>query len=194
MTKMPSSLLFKDSRHRVLRLLLLRPAERYHVREIARLTNTVAGTINKELRTLADACVLVKSVQGNQVLYQANTDYVIFDELVSILRKTSGLETILSEALHAVAGQIDTAFVFGSVAAGTANANSDIDLCIVGEVSFTDAVHALYPIQEELKREINPQCFSKDEWLAQCKKPSAFFKELMTRDVINIIGNRDDIN
>ena len=44
-----TSILFSEYRRRVLGLLLLHPEERYHVREIARLTNTTAGTLHREL-------------------------------------------------------------------------------------------------------------------------------------------------
>ena len=50
-----AELLFKDYRRRVLGLLLMHTDKRYHVREIARLTGTVAGTLHKELARLADA-------------------------------------------------------------------------------------------------------------------------------------------
>ena len=44
-----SEVLFKEYRRKVLALLLLRPGESYHVREIARLTDTQPGTLNREL-------------------------------------------------------------------------------------------------------------------------------------------------
>jgi predicted transcriptional regulator len=47
--------------------LLLHADKRYHVREIARLTGTVAGTLHKELARLADAGLLMKETVGNQV-------------------------------------------------------------------------------------------------------------------------------
>lgn len=47
------NLLFKDYRRKVLALLLRHPEQKYHVREIARLTNTVEGTLHKELSKLA---------------------------------------------------------------------------------------------------------------------------------------------
>ena len=52
---MLASLLFGTYRQRVLGLLLLNPEQNYHVREIARLTNTAAGTLHKELARLAEA-------------------------------------------------------------------------------------------------------------------------------------------
>lgn len=188
-----TDILFKGYRRRILGLLLLHPERRYHVREIARLTSTVAGTSNKELRKLAQAGLLVVQKQGNQLIYQANTDCLVYDELTSVLRKTSGLADVLAEALLPLASQIDVAFVFGSVASGKAHNDSDIDICIVGDVDFGDVVRALYDCQAVLQREINPKCFSKAEWQKRCKKPSVFIKELMDKSVINIIGERDDL-
>ena len=50
---MLASLLFGDYRQKVLARLLLHPEQRFHVREIARLTGTSAGTLHKELARLA---------------------------------------------------------------------------------------------------------------------------------------------
>lgn len=193
MTTSLSDILFKDYRRRVLSLLLLHPDEYYHVREVARLTGTVAGTISRELKKLAEAGVLEQSSRGNQVAYRANQQCPIFTELASVMRKTSGLADVLIEALLPLADRIEAAFIFGSVASGRANNNSDIDVCVVGSVAFKDVVHALYDVQEVLQREINPKCFTVNEWLEQKSAPSAFFKELLNRDVINLIGSRDDI-
>jgi len=81
-------LLFKGYRYKVLKLLLLHPKEQYHVRAIARITHTVAGTLHKELIRLAKTGLLLKETSGNQVLYRANKEHFIFSELVSILKKT----------------------------------------------------------------------------------------------------------
>src|SRR5476649_2556614 len=106
-----TSFLFPEYRQRVLGLLLLHPEMRYHVREIARLTNTAAGSLHRELTKLAKAHVLIREVSGNQVYYQANTAFSIFEELASILRKTSGLADVLAEALKPVAKKIEAAFI-----------------------------------------------------------------------------------
>ncbi len=52
--------------------------ERLNVREIARLTGTVAGTLHKELSRLSEAGVLLKQRRGNQLLYRANRDCPVF--------------------------------------------------------------------------------------------------------------------
>ncbi len=193
---MPSplaTLLFKDYRRRVLGLLLLHPEKQYHVREIARLTGTVAGTLHKELTSLADAGVLVKEPIGNQVEYSANRDCPIFEELASILRKTSGIVDVLADALILISKKIAVAFVFGSVARGKETAGSDIDVLVVGEITFTEVVKALYPVQEILGREINPKVYSKKEWKKMLRSEDAFIKEVMANDKLFIVGGANEL-
>lgn len=188
-----AELLFKEYRRRVLSLLLLHPDKSYHVREIARLTATVAGTLHKELSKLAEVGLLHKLEQGNQVVYQANRQSIIFEELASILRKTSGIADVLASALESHSHVIKFALVFGSIASGKATANSDVDLLIVGDLNFSDAIKLLYPVQNTLARDINPKIYTLDEWRIAKKKDSEFIKELSTKPVIKIIGDMDDI-
>jgi DNA-binding transcriptional ArsR family regulator len=84
-----AALLFPGYRRRVLHLLLLRPDEVLHGREIARRTGLPAGTLTRELKRLAEAGLLKREKRGNQILYCANRNCPIYTELASILRKTS---------------------------------------------------------------------------------------------------------
>lgn len=193
MSSLLAEILFKEYRRRVLGLLLLQPGSAYHVREIARLTGTVAGTLHKELTKLAEAGLLVKEPQGKQVYYRANTDCPIFEELASILRKTSGVADVLAELLRPLAEGINAAFVFGSVASGKATSESDIDVLVIGETKFADVVRALYPAQETLGREINPKVYSQAEWQQAQEEQNSFIKEVMEKPKLFVIGAKDDI-
>ena len=73
--------LFSDYRRRILALLLLRPDEHFHVREISRLTGVPAGSMHRELKLVTNAGLLLRHLAGNQVRYQANRDCPIFQEL-----------------------------------------------------------------------------------------------------------------
>lgn len=188
-----ADLLFKEYRRQVLALLLLRPDQSYHVREIARLTNTQPGTLHKELTKLAEAGILKKALQGNQLYYQADTNCIVFEELASIMRKTSGLVDVLRLALQPVTGQLQFAAVYGSVASGKATANSDVDLLLVGDLGFAEAIKLLYPAQQELGREINPKLYSPDEWKKALAGQSGFIKQLLTDPLLPIVGNMDDV-
>jgi predicted nucleotidyltransferase len=186
-------LLFTGYRRQVLGLLLLKPDQAWHVREIARLTHTQPGTLHKELTKLAQAGILQKTEQGNQLWYQADTRCVVFEELASILRKTSGLTDVLRQALLPVADQLQFAAVFGSVASGKATAASDIDLLLVGDLSFAEAVKHLYLAQQQLGREINPKLYSVAEWQKALAAPTGFITELLESPLLMIAGDKDDL-
>ena len=66
----PIKLLFGKYRRRILSHLLLRPEESLHVREIARLTRTSAGSLHRELKLLSQADLLVREQSGDQVRNQ----------------------------------------------------------------------------------------------------------------------------
>lgn len=188
-----ADLLFSDYRRRVLGLLLMQPDQAYHVREIARLTHTLPGTLHKELSRLAAVGILEKTVQGNQVSYRANRQSLVFEELASIVRKTSGLAEVLMHALAPVAEKIQLAWVFGSVASGKAHTHSDIDILVVGSLSFGELVSLIYPCQSLLGREINPKLYTAAEWDNALAENSVFIRELFDKPIIELIGTRNDI-
>lgn len=188
-----SSLLFPEYRRRVLGLLLLHPENRYHVREIARLTHTTPGTLNRELSKLTKAEVLIREASGRQIYYSANRNLPIFDELVSILQKTSGLVDVLANALIPFSGKIIVALIFGSIGRGTESAGSDIDVLIIGEVGFAEIAAAFYPAQEIVGREINPKIFQQAEWNNLVRKKDPFVQEILKSPKLFIIGEANEL-
>lgn len=185
-------LLLPEYRRRVLGLLLLRPDEAVHGREIARRTGLPAGTVTRELTKLAEAGLLKREKRGNQQLYSAQKQSPIYAELASILRKTSGLADVLAEALAPVAAQLQAVFVFGSVAQGRETAGSDIDLMLVGDVGFGQTVELLYPAQQSLGREVNPKVLSRAEFTGKAKD-DPFLRDVLSKPKIHVIGNDDDL-
>lgn len=181
-------LLFGTYRQRILGELLLHPESSYHVRELARVTDTTAGTLHKELTKLAEAGLLLREEQGNQVRYQANRQCPIYSELASLFRKTTGLADVLANALQPLADNIKTALVFGSVARGEETASSDIDLLIIGDVGFADVVKALHPAQTVLSREINPVIYSSAEIQKRIKSKDHFIQQILKQDTIPVLG------
>jgi predicted nucleotidyltransferase len=170
----------------------LHPEEALHGREIARRTGLAQGTLARELTKLAEAGLLRRERRGNQQVYSADTACSIFSELASILRKTSGLADVLADALRPVAEQLHVAFVFGSVARGRESAASDVDLLLVGDVSFRDAVACLHPAESQLGREVNAKVFSPKEFAAKARK-EPFLVDVLAKPKIFVIGNADEL-
>ena len=191
---MLGSLLFGEYRQRTLGLLLLNPEVSFHVRELARLTGTSAGTLHKELTKLTNGGILQRKQIGNQVHYSANLNCPIFDELASILRKTSGLADVIAKALVELEGRVNFAFVFGSVARGDQQTNSDVDIMLIGNLGFSDAVQALHSTQSVLQREINPIVYSQEEFSRRIKNNDSFIKEVLAKPKLFIIGKENELS
>lgn len=181
-------------RRKALALLLLTPGRQLHVRAIARLTGTATGTMAKELSQLSASGLLLKHKVGNQVLFSANVSHPVYTDLGGLLRKTVGLADVLIDALAGVANQIQVALVYGSVARAAEHAESDVDVLIIGDISFSDAATALYAPQESLRREINPKVYRVDEWRARVESQSTFVKDILSRPKIFLLGTQNDLD
>jgi predicted nucleotidyltransferase len=184
--------LLTKTQQKVLGLLYSRPEKSFYTKEILRLTGMGVATIKRELDRMKAAGILSMSKIGNQHHYQANPSCPIYNELLGIVKKTFGVADVLSQALTPLADEIDWAFVFGSVASGKETSDSDIDLMIIGDVKFTEAVGALYSIQATLGREINPKIYRKDEWIQMLDHKDAFIKEVMLKPRMDVMGEGNE--
>lgn len=188
---MLADLLFGSYRKKILSQLLLHPEADYHVRELARLTDTAPGTLHKELVRLAEAGLLLRRAQGNQVRYQANRESPVFAELAGLLRKTTGAAAVVAQALAPL--QPTLALIFGSVASGTETAGSDVDVLVVTERGFGEVVRVLFPAQSELAREINPVVYSLAELQALAAGQDPFVLNVLAGPHIVLIGADHDL-
>ena len=187
------NLLFPGQRQQVLATLLLQPGLSLHLRELARLTGSHAGTLGRELAKLAQAGLLLRSDQRNQACYRANVQHPLYPELAAMFRKTHGVVPALRAALEPLAGQIMLAFVYGSVASGTANEHSDVDVLLVGTVDFVAVVQALYPLHEQLGREVNPVVWAPQELAAKAQVGDAFVRDVLRKPKLWLQGNEHEL-
>ena len=188
----PLRVLLGDYHIRLLSLLLLRPGEDFHLRQIERLAGVPVGTARRELLRFQTAGVVSVKRVGNQVRYQADRRCVVFEELASMLRKTVGMADVLREALAPLAAEIELAFIFGSVAQGKEGPFSDIDVMIVGTVSFDAVVAAVQAPQERLGRPINPVILRPGEFRTRLKTGDGFAGRVSGEPRIMLFGELDE--
>jgi predicted nucleotidyltransferase/DNA-binding HxlR family transcriptional regulator len=184
--------LLGQTRSAVLGTLLLHPEDALHVHELARRTGASAGSLHRELRTLAELGVLLRQEVGRQVHYRANSASPVFAELAGLLRKTAGLADVLRDALAPLGKKVALAFVFGSMAAGSERPGSDVDLMVLGSANFADLARALAPAQEALGREVNPTVMAAREFARKLAAGDGFALSVAKGPRIWLIGGEDD--
>ena len=188
-----SPALFGKTRQTVLALLYGHDKESFYLRQIVRAVSLGQGAVQRELAHLTAAGLLIRTRQGNQVYYQANRNSAVFPELKSLLVKTAGVADVLRSALAIHSDRIQVAFLYGSMAAGTDKANSDIDLLVIGKVSFLEIVEAVGTAQEKLQREINPSVYSSEEFRKKLRAGHHFLKQVFQRPKIFLIGSEHEL-
>jgi len=103
----PCSALFGKTRLGVLALLYGNPDESFYTREVVRIVGAGHGAVQRELKRLTEAGILRRSVQGNQVHYQANANCPIFPDLERLVLKTGGTHDLPQTTRVPVVDRID---------------------------------------------------------------------------------------
>ncbi len=185
--------LFGKTRQAVLALLYGRADSSFYTKQILDAVRIGRGTVQRELKNLTDTGIIIREVQGRQVYYRANARCPIFDELKNIVRKTFGMADIIRQSLATNADKIRVAFIFGSVARSTDDRRSDIDLMMVGKISFGDAVSLLTPAEQKLGREVNLVVYPIAEFKKKVKEDHYFVKTVLEDEKIFVIGDEDEL-
>ncbi len=190
---MLETLLGSKLRAKVLGWLFSHPDERYFVRQLTSLVKEDSTNVSRELARLEKTGILVTTTEGKQKYYQANRQSPLFNELHGLMLKTVGVADIIKKALEPRMADIKLAFIFGSVARSTDDRRSDIDLMMVGKISFGDAVSLLTPAEQKLGREVNLVVYPIAEFKKKVKEDHHFVKTVLEDEKIFVIGDEDEL-
>lgn len=189
-----SSALFGKTRRAILALLFSHPDESFYLRQIVRLVRSGQGGVQRELKRLADAQLILRTVRGRTTFYQANRASPVFDELQRLVIKTAGVAEVLRAALSPLEERIETAFLYGSAARGRLRASSDVDLLVVGAAGFGEVVDRLSSAQTQLGREVNPTVFDPREFGQRIGRRDHFVRAVMDAPKVFVIGGQHELD
>lgn len=185
--------LFGKTRRKVLALLYLNEDRSYYLREIIRELQLGRGSVQRELARLTDSGLVIRTVEGNQVRFSANRHSPVFPEIRSLMQKTEGAEGLLQSALSRLGDRISMAFVYGSSASGTERPASDVDLMVVGDITFGDMVEAVADTEQAIGREVNPSVYSTEEFRAKIASGHHFLGSVARGPVRMLLGDEDEL-
>jgi predicted nucleotidyltransferase len=186
--------LFSRVQQRVLAVLFGNHSRSFYANELIALAGSGSGAVQRELAQLAAAGLVTVTRIGNQKHYQANAAAPVFEELRSLVLKTSGLVDVLRTALAPLAGQVQLAFVFGSVAKATDTVTSDIDLLIVSDtLAYGELFAALEPATDRLQRTVNPTLYSRSEIDSRLRAGNPFLERVLAQPKLWVIGEIDGL-
>jgi len=188
-----AAVLFGRARRLILAWLLGHPDEAFFLRQLVRQTGLSPGSVQRELAALVSAGLVTRTTQGRQVYFRADRLSPVFPELQSLFLKTAGVADVLRDGLRSLADRITVAFVFGSAVRGELRNASDIDVLVVGDVSFGEVVGALSKAQRVLGREVNPTVYPPAEFRTKLRSGHHFLNAVLSEPHLFVIGDRNDL-
>lgn len=184
---------FTDSQAKVYLWIYGHPERSYHLSELRRLTGLGSASLQREINRLVVAGLANSALKGNQRQISANRQSPLFKELSDLTRKVMGAAALLTEALLPIERKIEIAFLYGSVAKQSDNAESDIDIMIVGsDLTLSELLDQLLPVEEMLCRKVNPTCYTVGEFKKRLSDTDSFVNKVLSQPIIQLFGNMDD--
>ncbi len=182
--------LFSSSQSKLLEWVFGQPERSFHVQELLRLTQLASASLQREIKRLHCAGLVVEERIGNLRRIHANEASPVYAELVGIVRKTMGTAPLLSQALAVFASRIHIALLFGSVAAGKEHADSDIDLLLVSDsLSISEVLTAVLPLEERLGRRIEPKLYTRAEFEARKSEAGSVVVRILAQPYDLLMGS-----
>ncbi len=185
--------LFGKTKRALLALFFMRPEQSFYLRQILRIAQIGQGAAQRELAHWVEAGLLVRTRRGNLVYYQANVDSPVFAELKALTVKTAGVADVLRESLAELTERITAAFVHGSMARGTEKADSDVDVIVIGKVTFSEVVAAFQGAHAHIGREVNPTVYSEKEFREKLRARHHFLTAVMAAPKLFLIGDEREL-
>jgi len=177
----------------VLCLFLIKPDTRYYQREIVEITGHSLLQVQHSLERIKQADLISYQKSGNRLYYQAKRTHPAFIDLQQAFLKTDALAYSLKRALEPLKNKLQLAFVFGSLAKGSATSESDIDLFLLGDMSLKAVSAAMTDVTDTLNREFNPVIMSKADYKQRFSEKNRFAIELMDTPKIWLKGTQDEL-
>ena len=179
-------------RKEILTLYFSNPKKEFYLRELERISGFSVANIRRELIKLEKTGLFQREKRGNLTYYFLNTSYPLFQELKSIINKTSGIPVILRESLQTLKN-IEVAFIYGSFAKGEEKNTSDVDLLIIGVPEEDKLIRVLNAVEKKIQREINYAIYSRESYQKRKKERDPFIIDVITGPKIVLVGDENEL-
>jgi predicted nucleotidyltransferase len=190
----PLDALFPPTRQGILAAALVQPQKAWYGSELAKRLGVPSSSLQRELVKLTRAGLLKSYRRGRMVFYQANTQSPLYPELRGLLLKTAGLVDVLATALKPLAAKLHLVFVYGSIASGSEQSDSDVDLMVVGCVSPIELSLPLRRARDIVGRDINPHLYTVVEFAKKRAAKDHFLTSVLDKPKLFVLGNKDELD
>lgn len=180
-------------RIKILELFFSNLTEMYHVRGIVREIGEEINAVRRELERLERVGILKKEPRGNRVYYFIRTDYPGFEDILSIVAKSTGLGKQICDNKSKL-GKVSFVMFSGKFARVKPRKKEDeVDILVVGEVVLPELAAIIRMFESKLGREINYTVMTREELDYRKKRRDPFLQSIFLSSRVMIIGDEEEL-
>ena len=156
-----SGIITSKTRIRILMRLFLNPRENAYLRELSNEFEISPSLVKSELDQLQNASLLKSRKSGRQLLFQANSEHPVFNELQSMVKKALGMDHII-ESIITRLGNLEKALLIDDYAEG--KDTGIIDLVLIGDLDQNNLQDLTKKTEKYIDRKIRTLSLTADEF------------------------------
>ncbi|MCX5804015.1 MAG: nucleotidyltransferase domain-containing protein [Proteobacteria bacterium] len=168
------------------------PDEQFFVRQLSIILKEDSTNLSREMKRLGNLRILTSATHGNLKHFQVNRECAFFNEMKGLVLKTAGVAGQIKAVFDTLDG-IEYAFIYGSYAKGEENAQSDIDLMVVGDIDLGKLDFLLGDLEKKLGRTINYVVYDAKEFKTKNRARDGFIMDVLAGRKIMITGKEDGL-
>jgi len=187
-----SDFMISRVRVKLFQLFFDKPQEMYYVRELTRLTGEEINAIRRELTRMESCGLIRKENRGNRLYYLINQGYDFFEDLISLVAKSTGLGLDIRNH-RAKLGKIKFAMMSGKFIRRKDRQPQDVDLLIVGDVVMPELALIIKKEEQRLQTEINYTVMTENEFMFRKTRRDPFLLNILSTSRIMVVGDEEGL-
>ncbi len=189
---MLKDLVISKVRVKLLEEFLSDPNQIIHVRDLVRRTGEEINAVRRELAHLEKAGMLKKEPRGNRVYYWFRKDYPLYNDLISLVGKSTGLGGALLKNRSRL-GRVSFAMLSGKFLRHVTRDPEEVDLLIVGDIVLPELGNLVRAEEAKIGREINYTVMSDDEFKFRKSRRDPFLLGILSQSRAMVVGDELDM-
>lgn len=180
-------------RVKILSLFLSHPGSIFHVRDVVRKVDEEINAVRRELAHMERAGMVAKEQRANRLFYGFRKDYPLYNELIDLIGKTSGLGADILKN-KARLGKLKFVMVSGRFLRGLEKkSQTDVDLLVVGTVVLPELSQIIKAEEARRGKEMNYTVMTEEEFSFRKSRRDPFVLSIIGGSRVMVIGDEEDL-
>jgi DNA-binding transcriptional ArsR family regulator len=168
------------------------PQEMLYVRELTRQTGEEINAVRRELFRMEKSGLIKSEKRGNRLYYYINQSYDFFEDLLSLVAKSTGMGQDLRDNRKKL-GKVKFALLSGKFVRRKHRTPNDVDLLVVGDIVLPELSLIVQKEESARQTEINYTIMTEQEFIFRKNRRDPFLLSILSQSRFMIIGDEEGL-